>query len=138
MLATRITCSALRVSVVGISSLEKSCRGQPSALLQARRLPDVLLLSTSSYKAVSGEMPPEVVGQKTSDRSACGSACRSTGWRGGRRHAFSWARRRDTGYIGASGATRIAARSRRPYPLPFFGALWETTCGGPPYELEVS
>ena len=33
-----------------------------------------------SYKAVSGEMPPEVVGQKTSDRSACGSACRSTGW----------------------------------------------------------
>ena len=29
MLATRITCSALRVSAVGISSLEKSCRGQP-------------------------------------------------------------------------------------------------------------
>ena len=104
MLATRITCSALRVSAVGISSLEKSCRGQPSALLQARRLPDVLLLSTSSYKAVSGEMPPEVVGQKTSGRSACGPAYRSTGWRRGGRHAFSWARRRDTGFIEASGA----------------------------------
>ena len=104
MLATRITCSALRVSVVGISSLEKSCRGQPSALLQAWRLSDVLLLPTSSYKAVSGEMPPEVVGQKTSNRSVCGLARRSAGWRGGERHAFSWARRRDTGFIEASGA----------------------------------
>ena len=120
MLATRITCSALRVSAVGISSLEKSCRGQPSALLQARRLPDVLLLSTSSYKAVSGEMPPEVVGQKTSDRSACGSAYRSTGWRGGGRHAFSWARRRDTGFIEASGAMFFLLRRAIGDWYPFF------------------
>ena len=74
-----------------------------------------MLLPTSSYKAVPGEMPPEVVGQKTSGRSVCGLACRSTGWRGGRRHAFSWARRRDTGYIEASGAMffLLAASNRR-------------------------
>ena len=119
MLATRITCSALRVSVVGISSLEKSCRGQPSALLQARDWRTVLLLSTSSYKAVPGEMLPEVVGQKTSGRSVCGLACRSTGWRGGERHAFSWARRRDTGFIEASGAMffLLAEGNRRLVPF---------------------
>ena len=60
MLATRITCSALRVSAVGISSLEKSCRGQPSALLQARRLadrhaaPDVLLQGSIRRDAAGG------------------------------------------------------------------------------------
>ena len=132
MLATRITCSALRVSAVGISSLEKSCRGQPSALLQAWRLSDVLLLSTSSYKAVSGEMPPEVVGQKTSGRSVCGSARRSTGWRGGERHAFSWARRRDTGFMEASGAMffLLAASNRR--LVPFFLRTFPQKFGGTP------
>ena len=60
MLATRITCSALRVSAVGISSLEKSCRGQPSALLQPRRLadrhaaPDVLLQGSTRRDAAGG------------------------------------------------------------------------------------
>ena len=78
-----------------------------------------MLLPTSSYKAVPGEMPPEVVGQKTSDRSVCGLARRSTGWRGGGRHAFSWARRRDTGFIEASGAMffLLAASNRRLVPF---------------------
>ena len=89
-----------------------------------------MLLPTSSYKAVSGEMPPEVVGQKTSGRSVCGSACRSTGWRGGRRHAFSWARRRDTGFIEASGAMffLLAASNRR--LVPFFLRTFPQKFGG--------
>ena len=112
-----------RRSESALSAFRRSKSRAAGSLRPSYKLGDwrtVMLLPTSSYKAVPGEMPPEVVGQKTSDRSVCGLARRSTGWRGGGRHAFSWARRRDTGFIEASGAMFFLLRRAIGDWYPFF------------------